>query len=140
MVSLLAFSTMCNAAFIALFFVGLGFLVPEGICFGIAYRWYRDERKLRDTVELVRVYRRIPISKLARKMGIAEAEAERRVIRCHEYNLFHGYIDRRTEKAFSMEGMLQERKITRCTQCGTPIDKIALVGEELRCSACDSIL
>jgi len=140
MVTLLAFDNLWNPAFISLLFVGLGFLIPGGICFGIAYRWHRNEKELNDISDLLRAYRRMKITKLSKKMGISEMEAEKKVSRCIEYNLFHGYIDRRTEEVFSMEGLMQERNIKNCSHCGSPVENIVLVGEELHCGACDSIV
>jgi DNA-directed RNA polymerase subunit RPC12/RpoP len=55
-------------------------------------------------------------------------------------DLLEGYFDRTTGEFFTLEALGQELHITQCSNCGAGFEKIRLVGEQLKCSYCKSVV
>ncbi len=123
---------MCVAALLVLIVGGL-------VLLAIGLKGRRRHKHLENVADLLRTYRRIDITKLARKMGVTEMEAEYTIAECVGRGLVEGYFDRREGEFFTKEALYQVMNIERCPICGAPPDELYLVGEEIRCKYCGSV-
>ncbi|MBI5001199.1 MAG: PCI domain-containing protein [Euryarchaeota archaeon] len=107
------------------------------IGYGLAMR--RRARRLSEIATMLRAYRRIKISDLARKLAVTEFEAERVIARCIELGMVEGHIDRTTGEFFTPESVAQVVKLSPCPYCGSPADQLVLSGETAKCPACGAV-
>ena len=102
-------------------------IIPGIICIAIGLILRNHQKRFEQIAELVRAYRRIKISELARKMGKTEFDTERILVQCIDRKLIEGYFDRNTGEFFTKEEMWQRLTIQNCPRCGAPHDQIHLV-------------
>ena len=96
------------------------------------------ERKLRQLAALVETYRRIPVSEIAKKMGVNESEAENLITTAVGLDLFKWNMDRTTGEFFITGSLDEIRKISFCPNCGASVSRIIHKGETGKCTACGS--
>jgi len=96
----------------------------------------RETRRLQEIAGVLKEYRRMKISDLARKLGVNEFEAERTIGQCLEQGYVEGFVDRSAGEFVAREALGQVAPITGCPRCGAPPDRIMLVGETNKCGAC----
>lgn len=111
---------------------------PSIICLFLGMRGRKKAKKLEQVAGMIKAYRRISISELARKLNVSEFEAENMVGEMQKKGLLDGFIDRTTGEYVTKGAMGQELKAASCPKCGAPSDKIRLVGESLVCSFCNA--
>ena len=123
------------------FFVcGIVGIVPGIIFMALVFKARRAERDLEDLGNVLQAYRRITMAEVARKLGLNEFETEKRVSSAIDKGYVKGYIDRNTHEFFTRESMGQVVHYSSCPKCGAPRDKLYLTGEQVKCSACGSVL
>ncbi len=106
----------------------------------IGLKGRKRQQDLERVADLLKAYRRIEVAKLAQKMDVTPMEAEYTIAECIGQGLVEGYIDRREGEFFTKEALYQVMDIDSCPKCGAPTDDLYLVGEEIRCEYCDSIV
>lgn len=115
-------------------------LVPGFIFIAQVFRIRNRERELESLGEVLKVYRRIQMAEIARKLGVAEFQAEKMVASAIDRGYVEGYVDRNTREFFTVESISQAIPLENCPRCGAPREKLYLTGEQVKCSACDSVL
>ena len=124
---------MCGIVLVVLIVGGSVFIL-------IGLKGKRGQQDLERVADLLKAYRRIEITKLAEKMEVSPMEAEYTIAECIGQGLVEGYIDRREGEFFTKDALYQVMDIDSCPKCGAPTDDLYLVGEEIRCEYCDSIV
>ena len=124
---------MCGIVLVVLIVGGTVFIL-------IGLKGKRGQQDLERVADLLKAYRRIEITKLAEKMEVSPMEAEYTIAECIGQGLVEGYIDRREGEFFTKDALYQVMDIDSCPKCGAPTDDLYLVGEEIRCEYCDSIV
>ena len=124
---------MCGIVLVVLIVGGTVFIL-------IGLKGRKRQQELERVADLLKAYRRIEITKLAQKMDVTPMEAEYTIAECIGQGLVEGYIDRREGEFFTKEALYQVMDIDSCPKCGAPTDDLYLVGEEIRCEYCDSIV
>ena len=130
-------STGFGAGFFLCAAVGL---IPGAIFIAQVFKIRRQERELESLGEVLQAYRRITMAEVARKLGVNEFEAEKRVAAAIDSGYVKGYIDRNTHEFFTIESMSQVIKVNSCPKCGAPREKLYLSGEQVKCSSCGSVV
>jgi hypothetical protein len=110
------------------------------VCMVIGLRGRKTYKEYVALADLLKAYRRIGITEIARKMQISEFEAEKRIAKVVALGLVEGYFDRFRGEFFTLAALGQELRITDCPSCGAGFEKIHLVGEHLKCSYCSNIV
>ena len=130
-----------GSGFGGMFYVcGVIGLIPGIILIALVFKMRRKDEDLESLGEILQAYRRIKMSEIARKLGVNEFEAERRVAKAIDMGFVKGYIDRNTHEFFTVESMSQVIKLNSCPKCGAPREKLYLAGEEVRCGSCGSVV
>ena len=105
--------------------------LPSIIFFIIGWRGRSKFMMYEDVANVLKAYRRIKISELARKFNKPEYEAEKLVMECIERNLVNGYMDRQAQEFFTrdaMHQMPQSKSGWKCSACGAYNDSVILPG------------
>lgn len=116
--------------------------LPSIIFFIIGWRGRSKFMMYEDVANVLKAYRRIKISELARKFNKPEYEAEKLVMECIERNLVNGYMDRQAQEFFTrdaMHQMPQSKSGWKCSACGAYNDSVILPGETAKCGYCGKI-
>ncbi len=130
-----------STGFGGMFYVcGVIGLIPGIILLAMVFKMKKKDEDLESLGEVLQAYRRIKMSEIARKLGVNELEAERQVAKAIDMGFVKGYIDRNTHEFFTHESMSQVIKLNSCPKCGAPREKLYLVGEEVRCGSCGSVV
>ena len=123
---------MCVAVLVLLIVGGL-------VLLAIGLRGRGRHKRLEKVADRLRAYRRIKITRLARKLEVTEMEAEYTIAECVGRGLVEGWFDRREGEFFTKEALYRVMNIDRCPICGAPPDELYLVGEEIQCKYCGSV-
>ncbi len=130
-----------STGFGGMFYVcGIIGLIPGIIFIAMVFKMKKKDEDLESLGEILQAYRRIKMSDVARKLGVNEFEAERRVAKAIDMGFVKGYIDRNTHEFFTVESMGQVMHLTSCPKCGAPREKLYLSGEQVKCSSCGSVV
>ena len=121
-------------------FLGLGLSIAGGICIYLGRMFRSEGRKLAEAASVLRAHRRMGFYRLAGKMEVSEAEAERVVARCLSLGILQGYVDREKNEFFTPEAILHAREISDCPTCHGPVDQLRFLGEEFLCQGCGARL
>jgi Zn finger protein HypA/HybF involved in hydrogenase expression len=117
-------------------------IVPSVIFLFLGLRGRARFQAIEDVADILKAYRRIKLTDLARKMGKTELEAEKLVMKCIEENLIHGYMDRQAQEFFTKDAMHQmpdSKSGWKCSACGAYNDSVILPGETAKCGYCGKI-
>ena len=138
---LIGFITIGTTGIGSMFFIcsAVG-LIPGFLFIAQVFKLRKKDQELQELGNVLQAYRRITMAEIARKLGVNEFEAEKRVAKAIEKGYVKGYIDRNTHEFFTVESMNQVVHYASCPKCGAPRDKLYLVGEQVNCSACGSVL
>lgn len=98
------------------------------------------EENLKQLATLVKTYRRISLTEVAKKFGISELEAEKWLNSAIELNLVKGNMDRATGEFFVSESLGEMKKVSFCPNCGTSLAQVIYQGETGKCPSCGSLL
>ena len=98
------------------------------------------EQKLIQLATLIKTYRRISLTEIAKKFGLTEIKAEKLLDTAIELKLISGNMDRTTGEFFISESLNEIKKISFCPNCGASITQIVHQGETAKCSACGSFI
>ncbi len=96
------------------------------------------EEKLRQLAALIKTYRRITLTEIAKKFSISEAEAEKLLNTAIDLNLINGHMDRTTNEFFISESLDEIKKISFCPNCGSSLSQVIHKGETGKCPSCGS--
>ncbi len=124
---------MCGIVLVVLIVGGTVFIL-------IGLKGRKRQKELERVADLLKAYRRIEITKLAQKMEVSPMDAEYVIAECIGRGLVEGYIDRREGEFFTKDALYQVMDIDSCPKCGAPTDDLYLVGEEIRCEYCGSVV
>jgi hypothetical protein len=117
--------------------------VPTAIFLVLAVLFRARLKKLAELAEMLRSYRVITMSDLARKIGRREHRVRNAVKLCMKRGLIDGKFDE-VENAFvTREYIDKEPGLIngwKCSSCGNYNKKIVLPGEVAKCDACGVIL
>ncbi len=119
------------------------FLIPGAVFLYFATKITKKNEALTDVAGYLRMYRRITLSEVSRKVGKSEKETMRLINECIEKGMVKGHIDRQTKEFFTNSSLKQENRIVginECTHCGASVDKKVLRGETVRCEYCGGVI
>jgi hypothetical protein len=97
------------------------------------------EENLKQLAALVKTYRRISLTEIAKKFSINEMEAEKLLNTAIDLDLISGNMDRTTGEFFVAESLNEIKKISYCPNCGASLTQVIHKGETGKCSACGSL-
>jgi len=99
----------------------------------------RLEEKLKQLTAIIKSYRRISLTEIAKKFNTTESEAERLLTTAIGLNLISGNMDRTTGEFFITGSLDEIKKISFCPNCGASINQVIHKGETGKCNACGSL-
>lgn len=117
------------------------FCTPVNVIFTVIFiiLWYVKKKRedvLKGLASYLKMYRRIPLSKVAQRMGITEQNAETLLLECVAKGIINGFLDRETDE-FVLEKSIESMRVgAKCPRCGAFSDKVALSGEVVTCAYC----
>ncbi|MFW9877026.1 MAG: PCI domain-containing protein [Candidatus Thorarchaeota archaeon] len=117
-------------------------LLPSIILTFFGYRSRKKYEKLQEIADLLKAYRSIKISDLARKIGKSEQEAIELINKCIKEKLVFGYLNQTENIFMTSDYTKQVPKSTqgwKCTACGAFNDSLILPGETAKCGYCGKI-
>jgi hypothetical protein len=99
----------------------------------------RLENKLNQLTAIIKSYRRISLSDIAKKFNTTETEAERLLTTAINHNMINGNMDRTTGEFYVADSVNEIKRISFCPNCGASINQVIYNGETGKCSACGSL-
>ena len=107
---------------------------------GVWYIRAKHEQTMEDLAGYLKMYRRIPLGKVAQRLGMTEMKAEKLLLECSTKGLVKGFLDRQTDEFILEESISTMRGGSRCPSCGAYSDKVVLPGEVMTCSYCGAVV
>lgn len=120
--------------------ISLIFFIPGAVLLYLEKRSRRQVELMETLASAIRSYRRIKTEDLAVKLGITQAYTEKLILKAVSQGLIEGNFDRTTGEFFIKDSEKLTVSYRFCPNCGSPFDKIYLVGETVKCSRCGMIL
>jgi len=117
----------------------IAIIIPGIILYKSGVKLSKLEKKLIQLSTLVKTYRRIGLTEIARKFGITEMEAEELLNTAIDLDLISGNMDRTTGEFFVSESLNEIKKISFCPNCGASLTQVIHNGETGKCTACGSL-
>ena len=120
--------------------ISLIFFIPGAV---ILYQEKKSRRQmeLMETVSgAIRSYRRIKIEDIATKCGISIHQTEKIILKAISAGMIEGNFDRTTGEFFIKDAEKITLNYRFCPNCGSPFDRVYLIGETVQCSHCGMIL
>lgn len=117
----------------------LAIIIPGARLYWSGVKLSKLEEKLKQLAALIKTYRRISLTEIAKKIGITEMEAERLLNTVIDLNLISGNMDRTTGEFFISESLSEIKKISYCPNCGASLSQVIHNGETGKCPACGSL-
>lgn len=117
----------------------IAIIIPGARVYLSGVKLSKLEETLKQLSVLIKTYRRISISEIAKKFNINEFEAEKLLNTAIELNLISGNMDRNTGEFFISESLNEIKKISFCPNCGTSISQVIHKGETGKCPSCGSM-
>ena len=116
-------------------------LVPAIILLSMVFRSEKQVKGSQDLASLLRIYRRIKLDELARKMGKSEIEVEKDIVDAIQTGMVQGYIDRTTNEFFTKESLNQQMEVRdmatlKCSACNGPLPASYSRGQTFQCPHC----
>ena len=118
----------------------LVFIIPGAGIYISGVKLSRLEENLKQLATLIKTYRRISLTEVAKKFSMPEAEAEQLLNRAIELDLIKGNMDRTTGEFFVSESLGEMKKVSFCPNCGTSLSQVIYHGETGKCPSCGSLL
>ena len=128
---------------------GQGYIAVSVFCgaigFPVTFRfyalWKKSKKKkvelYKDVATFIKMYRRTPISEVAKRFEVTDEEAENLVLKAVELNYLKAYIDRETNEIVTPESIKETKVVNlQCPNCGAEIDGVYLPGEVVECPYC----
>jgi len=105
------------------------------------YLWRKSKKRAseiyKDVATFIKMYRRTPISEVAKRFNVSEKEAEYLVLKAVELKYLKAYIDRETNEIVTPEAIKDTEVIQlHCPNCGAEIVGVYLPGEVVECPYC----
>ncbi len=97
------------------------------------------EENLKQLAALIKTYRRIGLTDIAKKFNINDTEAEKLLNMAIDLKLITGNMDRTTGEFFLSESLNEIKKVSFCPNCGASLTQVIHQGETGKCSACGSL-
>lgn len=116
----------------------LAVIIPGIRLYISGVRLSRLENNIKQLAALVKTYRRISLSEIAKKFGMNEIEAEKLLNSAIDLDLIRGNMDRTTGEFFISDSINEVKKISFCPNCGASVTKVLLNGETGKCPSCGS--
>jgi len=117
----------------------LAIIIPGVKLYMSGVKLAKLENTLKELAALVKSYRRISLTEIAKKFGTNEMEAEKLLNTAIELDLISGNMDRTTGEFFISKSLDEIKKISFCPNCGASLTRIIHKGETGKCSACGSM-
>jgi len=117
----------------------LAIIIPGIKLYMSGVKLSRLEENLKQLAALVKTYRRISLTEIAKKFSINEMEAEKLLNTAIDLNLISGNMDRTTGEFFVAESLNEIKKISYCPNCGASLTQVIHKGETGKCPACGSL-
>lgn len=117
----------------------IAIIIPGVKLFLSGVKLSKLEENLKQLSALVKSYRRISLSEIAKKFNTTEIEAEKLLSTAIELNLVSGNMDRTTGEFFIAESLNEIKKIAYCPNCGASLTQVIHKGETVKCPACGSM-
>ncbi|MBP7583951.1 MAG: hypothetical protein KBA61_07955 [Spirochaetes bacterium] len=127
-----------NGPGIAVF--SLIFFIPGATLLYLERRSSREMETLETVASAVRSYRRIKLVDLAAKVGITVPRANRLLMKAVALKMIEGNFDRTTDEFFTSDSREQKLEFKFCPQCGSPLDRVYLEGETVKCGRCGGMM
>ncbi len=104
--------------------------------FKISHRFDIEE----DMIGLLKLYRKIKLSTLARQLGLSRKKTEEYLLKLIDENRINAYLDRDTMEIIVYDNPddVRVENIT-CPNCGAKISGVYVVGEIVRCKYCGTV-
>jgi len=132
--------TNASAAQMMFLFCTPANVIITAIFFGFWYVKKKKEDILKGLASYLKMYRRIPLAKVAQRLGITEQRAEELLLDCVAKGMIEGHLDRETDEFVLEKSIESMREGGKCPRCGAFSDKIALSGEVLKCAYCGAVI
>jgi hypothetical protein len=120
--------------------IAAGFIIPGGILVARARQISQEESQIKSLISLIHAYRRIKLDDIALKLGQTIPETVILITKALGMNLLQGHIDRQTAEFFTEDAVQVQLQYKFCPSCGSPLDRIYLKGETVRCPACSILI
>lgn len=117
----------------------LAIIIPGIKLFQSGVKLSKLEENLTQLAALIKTYRRISLSEIAKKFSITELEAEKLLNQAIDLDMIKGNMDRNTGEFFVSESLNEIKKISFCPNCGASLSQVIHHGETAKCPACGSL-
>ena len=117
----------------------IAIIIPGIKLFMSGVKLSKLEENLKQLSALVKSYRRISLSEIAKKFNTTEMEAEKLLSTAIELNLVSGNMDRTTGEFFIAESLNEIKKLSYCPNCGASLTQVIHKGETAKCPSCGSM-
>lgn len=119
--------------------ISLAIIIPGVRLYMSGAKLSRLEEDLKNITALIKTYRRISMTDIAKKMGTSEIEAEKLINAAITLKLLEGNMDRTTGEFFISESLSEIKNISFCPNCGASVSGVIHKGETAKCSSCGSL-
>ncbi len=116
------------------------FLVTGGIILYVARRSEEERELLESLVSIIKSYRRITVADIAQRCGITIPRASELLHRAISLELIEGNFDRTTDEFYTSDAASQRVEYRYCPSCGSPLDRVYLKGDTIRCHSCGTLV
>lgn len=116
------------------------FTIPAAIMIWAGRRERKRREMLESIASIIRSYRRINLATLAGKAGIPIPLAGKLLARAMSRGLVKGKFDRTTDEFFTDDAEAQKLQYRFCPGCGSPLDRVYLEGDTVKCDACGFLM
>jgi hypothetical protein len=118
----------------------LVFLIPGFILIMMGRKNRLEQDHLEYIISTVKSYRRIKLVDISQKLGISISQANMLLLKAVSGDMIKGYFDRSTDEFFTDEAQKQKLEYKFCPNCGSPLDKVYLSGETVKCNGCGFLM
>ncbi|MCX7679463.1 MAG: PCI domain-containing protein [Spirochaetes bacterium] len=120
--------------------ISLIFFIPAWIILFFEKRSRREIELLEILTGAIISYRRIKIEDLSQKLSIPHHHTEKLLMKAIQCGLIEGSFDRTMGEFVLKDAEKLAVGYRFCPNCGSPFEKIYLIGETVKCSRCGMII
>ena len=116
------------------------FIIPGGLLLYLGRRAAKQEEQLESISSIVKSYRRITLSDIADKLNVTIPQASQLLTKAIAKKMIRGNFDRTTDEFFTEDAKAQKMEYKFCPSCGSPLDRVFLEGETVKCGSCGILI
>jgi len=116
------------------------FMISGAILILLAKRIKNENDMVETAASVIKSHRRIKLIDLSQQMNVPLPDASRYLSKALSLGLIKGFFDRTTDEFFIEGTKIENVQYKFCPSCGSPLEKIFLEGETIKCSRCGILI